>query len=51
MRPAGLYEPIAYALSGGGKRVRPHLTLLACSLYSDDPEKAIPAALSVEILF
>ena len=48
-RPAGLYEPIAYALSGGGKRVRPHLTLLACSLYSDDPEKAIPAALSVEI--
>lgn len=47
-RPAGLYEPIAYALSGGGKRVRPHLTLLACSLYSDDPEKAIPAALSVE---
>lgn len=47
-RPAGLYEPIAYALSGGGKRVRPHLTLLACSLYSDEPEKAIPAALSVE---
>lgn len=46
--PAGLYEPIAYALSGGGKRVRPHLTLLACSLYSDEPEKAIPAALSVE---
>lgn len=48
-RPAGLYEPIAYALSGGGKRVRPHLTLLACSLYSDEPEKALPAALSVEI--
>ncbi|WP_314571706.1 polyprenyl synthetase family protein [Alloprevotella tannerae] len=47
-RPAELYEPIAYALSGGGKRVRPQLTLLACSLYSDDPEKAIPAALSVE---
>ena len=47
-RPAGLYEPIAYALSGGGKRVRPHLTLLACSLYSDEPEKALPAALSVE---
>ena len=47
-RPAGLYEPIAYALSGGGKRVRPHLTLLACSLYSDELEKAIPAALSVE---
>ncbi|WP_423862341.1 polyprenyl synthetase family protein [Alloprevotella tannerae] len=47
-RPAGLYEPIAYALSGGGKRVRPHLTLLACSLYSDEPEKALSAALSVE---
>ena len=27
--PKGLYEPIAYALASGGKRVRPTLALIA----------------------
>lgn len=46
--PEGLYEPIRYALSGGGKRLRPTLTLLSYSLFRDDVEKALPAALALE---
>ena len=40
-RPEGLYEPIAYTLSSGGKRLRPTLLLLAYGLYRDDIDKAI----------
>ena len=47
-RPEGLYEPIEYVLSAGGKRLRPVLVLLAYHLYHDDVEKAIPAALALE---
>ena len=31
--PKGLYEPIAYELSLGGKRVRPVLMQMAYNLY------------------
>ena len=48
-RPKGLYEPIAYELSLGGKRVRPVLTLLAYQMYASDVERVIPAALAIEI--
>lgn len=47
-KPEGLYEPISYVLSMGGKRLRPVLTLLAYSLYRDDCERALPAALALE---
>lgn len=47
-RPEGLYEPIAYALSMGGKRLRPTLLLLAYSLYRDDIDRALPAAVGIE---
>jgi len=47
--PAKLYDPIRYVLSGGGKRIRPSLVLAACSLFSDKPRQAMPAALAVEI--
>jgi len=47
--PEGLYSPIAYALDGGGKRMRPMLTLLAHNLYSDDAEAALPIALAFEV--
>lgn len=46
--PVGLYEPIAYTLESGGKRIRPHLLLLAYSLYRDDTERAMPAAIGLE---
>lgn len=47
--PAGLYEPVGYALSAGGKRIRPTLLLMAYSLYREDMQRAIPAALAIEI--
>lgn len=47
--PRGLYEPIRYVLSMGGKRIRPVLLLLTYSLYRDDNlEQAMPAALGIE---
>jgi geranylgeranyl diphosphate synthase type II len=46
--PKSLYEPADYILSLGGKRLRPVLALLACSLYAD-PNKAINQALAVEV--
>lgn len=46
--PEGLYEPIAYTLSSGGKRLRPTLLLLAYGLYRDDVDRALPAALAIE---
>ncbi len=48
--PVTLYEPYKYALSVGGKRIRPMLTLLSCGLCGGDTEEAIPAALAIEIL-
>lgn len=47
--PQGLYAPIKYILSLGGKRIRPALTLLACNLFSDDVEKSLSPALGLEI--
>ena len=47
-RPEGLYEPIEYVLSMGGKRLRPTLVLLAYSLFKDDYETAMPVAIGLE---
>lgn len=47
--PRGLYEPIEYVLSMGGKRIRPVLTLMACNLFSDNLEDAIAPALGIEV--
>ena len=47
-KPEGLYEPIDYVLSMGGKRLRPTLLLMTCALYSDHPEQAMPAAIGIE---
>ncbi len=46
--PEGLYEPIAYVLSSGGKRLRPTLLLAGYALYRDDVERALPAAVGIE---
>lgn len=46
--PEGLYEPIAYVLSGGGKRLRPTLLLMAYNLFRDDWQQAMPAAIGIE---
>ena len=54
--PKGLYEPIAYALATGGKRLRPTLTLIAAEtiingglINGEAINQALPAALALEI--
>ena len=48
-RPEGLYEPIAYVMSMGGKRLRPMLMLLCYSVFRPDWQKALPAATALEL--
>ncbi len=48
--PQELYEPVNYILSIGGKRLRPVLLLISHSLFDGQVEKALPAALAVEVL-
>ena len=47
--PKNLYNPIAYILQLGGKRIRPVLTLMAADIFSNDFKKALPAAMAVEV--
>jgi len=47
--PKALYEPIHYILQLGGKRLRPILTLMTAEIFECDFEKAMDAALSVEV--
>ena len=46
--PQGLYEPIAYELSLGGKRIRPVLMLMAYNIYKDKIEDALYPATAIE---
>lgn len=48
-KPIGLYEPINYILSLGGKRIRPVLLLMGCNLFNDDVAQALPASFAIEI--
>lgn len=43
--PSGLYDPLRYMISIGGKRIRPRLCLIAYSLFKEDlsPEVLEPA--------
>ncbi len=47
--PNGLYEPIRYILSLGGKRMRPLLALLSAAQFTDDVAKALPVGLAAEV--
>ncbi len=47
--PELLYAPIEYSLSGGGKRLRPLLLLLACEAYGNHYKPALSAAAAVEV--
>lgn len=48
--PSELYGPIEYMISIGGKRIRPRLALLACSLFSDKIEsRHVYPALGLEV--
>lgn len=45
---SNLYEPIKYALSSGGKRIRPVLTLMCADAFGDKSKEAISPALGIE---
>ncbi|MEG0789903.1 MAG: polyprenyl synthetase family protein [Alistipes sp.] len=47
--PERLYAPIGYSLAGGGKRLRPMLLMLACGIFSDRTDAAMPAAAAIEV--
>ncbi|MCR4995237.1 MAG: polyprenyl synthetase family protein [Bacteroidales bacterium] len=47
-KPEGLYRPVQYELSLGGKRIRPVMMLMAYELYRDDPQSIMPTALGLE---
>lgn len=47
--PKNLYDPIIYILDLGGKRIRPVLTLMAAEVFDANYEKALPAAMAVEV--
>ena len=47
-QPFGLYKPIRYVLSMGGKRLRPVLLLMTYNMYRDDVDQAMPTAVGLE---
>ena len=46
--PKGLYDPIQYELSLGGKRIRPVLMLMAYNLYKEDVDSILSQAAGLE---
>lgn len=46
---AGLYEPVSYSLSAGGKRLRPSLALMAADAFGNAAERTERAAVGLEI--
>ena len=48
-QPQGLYDPVAYVLSLGGKRIRPLLMLMAYNLYREDVERIFSQATGIEV--
>jgi geranylgeranyl diphosphate synthase type II len=47
--PLALYEPIAYALAQGGKKIRPLLVLMSADLFGGNIEEAIKPSVGVEL--
>jgi geranylgeranyl diphosphate synthase type II len=48
-KPSGLYDPVNYILELGGKRLRPLLTLMSTQMYGGKLEKAMDAAVAIEV--
>lgn len=47
--PKGLYAPVEYVLSMGGKRIRPVLMMMAYNLYKDDVDTILNPATAIEV--
>ena len=48
-KPERLYQPINYTMAGGGKRLRPVLTLMACDALGGNLQQALPPAVGLEM--
>lgn len=48
-QPWGLYEPIAYTMGLGGKRIRPSLVLMSCDAFGGDIKSAVLPAVGLEL--
>ena len=48
-KPQGLFAPIDYTLRLGGKRLRPLLCCVAAATFSPEWQRALPAAVALEI--
>lgn len=48
VEPRGLYEPIRYVLSLGGKRIRPALMMMAYEMWQECGEDVLPQAVALE---
>ena len=49
LKPASLYEPIAYGLQKGGKRLRPVILLITAEAFGTPAPQAMPQALGIEM--
>jgi geranylgeranyl diphosphate synthase type II len=47
--PSGLYDPCAYILTLGGKRLRPALAVMAAELFGEPADVALPVGWAVEL--
>ncbi len=48
-KPQGLYAPVSYVLSLGGKRIRPVLMLMAYNLYKENVASILNQATGIEV--
>lgn len=48
-QPKALYEPIAYTMSLGGKRLRPVLALMACDAFCGSHAPVVSQAVGIEL--
>jgi geranylgeranyl diphosphate synthase type II len=48
--PLSLTQPVSYVLRGGGKRIRPLLTIISAEACGGSKDVAFSAALAVEVL-
>lgn len=48
-QPSLLYDPVAYTLSNGGKRMRPLLVLMGCKVFNEDISQAMHPAIGIEV--
>jgi geranylgeranyl diphosphate synthase type II len=48
-QPDELYAPMRHTLAHGGKRIRPNLLLLSCSIFKGNVKQALPVAIAIEL--